>query len=314
MSKIVELVVKHGRERAAEMVTTKQERRMVDIVAEMLAEERESASYTFTGFCLTSLPHSDLGPDEIWERWYGSARLTLTPGYLPTGPQRQNVKYGVPYGARARMILFYIQSQAIKTESREIRLGRSMNNWLQTMGLSVGGQTFKSIREQCRRIEACGLNFDWEAKGKRTIKFEKTNFVKGLEIANVDGRQSDMFEEPVVLSEEFYSALQAHPMPVRESALRHLSQHSLGLDLYVWLAYRLHVLDAPMRVSIASAYEQFGAGYKRLAHFRPKFLDNLQLALSVYPEANVDVFDKEIILKPSPPPIEERPARRALRA
>ena len=288
------------------------QRHLVDVAAAVLADEAQRLGISYAGFALTALPHKRLPDTEVWEKRGHNVTLLVEPGRLRIGPGPAQL-FGVPYGARARMILFYIQSQAIKTESREIRLGRSMNNWLQTMGLSVGGQTFKSIREQCRRIEACGLNFDWEAKGKRTIKFEKTNFVKGLEIANVDGRQSDMFEEPVVLSEEFYSALHAHPMPVRESALRHLSQHSLGLDLYVWLAYRLHVLEAPMRVSIASAYEQFGAGYKRLAHFRPKFLDNLQLALSAYPEAKVDLSDKEIILRPSPPPIEERPAvRRAI--
>ena len=37
---------------------------------------------------------------------------------------------------------------------------------------------------------------------------------------------------------------------------------------------------------------QFGSGYKEQFHFKPRFLENLSLALAVYPEAKVDVDER----------------------
>lgn len=44
----------------------------------------------------------------------------------------------VLHGSYARFILLFVQSEAIKTGSREIELGRSMRVWLGNMDLSIG--------------------------------------------------------------------------------------------------------------------------------------------------------------------------------
>jgi hypothetical protein len=50
------LVLIHGRERARLMVPEKQ-RSLVDIAAEVMADESQRIGISYTGFCLTSLPH-----------------------------------------------------------------------------------------------------------------------------------------------------------------------------------------------------------------------------------------------------------------
>jgi hypothetical protein len=45
------------------------------------------------------------------------------------------------------------------------------------------------------------------------------------------------------LDEDFYQSLIEHPLPLREAAIRQISSRSLAIDLYVWLAYRLHILS-----------------------------------------------------------------------
>jgi len=59
------LVLLHGRERAKEMVPTKH-RPLVDIAAEVLADESQSIGISYAGFCLTSLPHKRLPDDQPW--------------------------------------------------------------------------------------------------------------------------------------------------------------------------------------------------------------------------------------------------------
>ena len=60
---------------------------------------------------------------------------------------------GVPYGSIARMILLYLQSEAVKTRSREVELGKSMNAWLRTMNIDNGSKVSLRPRPQLWRDE-----------------------------------------------------------------------------------------------------------------------------------------------------------------
>jgi hypothetical protein len=204
------------------------------------------------------------------------------------------------------MILLYLQTRAIQTDSREVELGRSMHEWLDRMGLSVGGQTYRDIREQASRIAACNLTFAWE--DAHSIGFEKGSIVKGgIHFStNTNSEQGTLWEDRVMLSEAFFRELKAHPVPIWEPALRHIQNNSASIDIYIWLAYRLHSLSKPTTITWPAVFEQFGAGYARLRDFRKRFIEALQLALAVYPEAMVSVEEHGLLLHPSPPPIPER--------
>src|SRR3712207_906135 len=116
------------------MVSLRQ-RRLVDVAAAVLAEEAQGLGITYSGFCLTGFPHKRLGDTQVWEKRGHNVTLLVEPGRLKTSSGPLTL-YGVPYGARARMILIYLQTQAIRTGSRDVRLGRSMRDWMERMGLA----------------------------------------------------------------------------------------------------------------------------------------------------------------------------------
>ena len=96
------LVLIHGRERARLMVPQRQ-RSLVDIAAEVMADESQRIGISYTGFCLTSLPHKRLPDEMTWEKKGHHVTLWVEPGRMKR--RGRVVTYGVPYGARARMIL-----------------------------------------------------------------------------------------------------------------------------------------------------------------------------------------------------------------
>jgi len=75
------------------------------------------------------------------------------------------------------------------------------------------------------------------------------------------------------------------------------------IDVYIWLAYRLHALKADVEVSWPALHGQFGAGYQLLRKFRMHFIECLELALAAYPDARVSIGDKGVTLHPSRPAI-----------
>lgn len=275
-------------------------RPLVDIAAEVMADETQRIGISYTGFCLTALPHKKLADDQPWEKKGHKVTLLVEPGRLKHGGRTK--LYGVPYGARARMILLYLQTQAIRTSSREVALGRSMRDWMERMGLAVGGETAHALREQAARISACSLKFFWE--DCESDGFERGAIVRsGLRFHAEDSAQGTLWEDRVVLDETFYAALRDHPVPLLEAAIRQLRDRSMSLDIYVWLAWRLHRLAKPTPISWPALHAQFGTGFKAIRQFKPRFAEALEAALAAYPEARIDLDDKAITLHPARPPI-----------
>jgi Plasmid encoded RepA protein len=284
------------------MVPEKQ-RLLVDIAAEVMADERQNIGISYTGFCLTSLPHKRLPDDEAWEKHGHRVTLLVEPGRLKTAKGEMRL-YGVPYGARARMILLYLQTQAVRTSSPQVALGRSMRNWMERMGLAVGGETARSLREQSARISACSLKFFWEGDEDNARGFKRGAIVdSGLQFAVGDSSQGTLWEDQVTLDPVFYKALRDHPVPLQEAAIRQLRDRSMSLDLYVWLAWRLHTIAKLTPISWPAVHAQFGAGFDKLFHFKPRFTEALAAAVAAYPEARVEIDEKGVILHPSRPPI-----------
>lgn len=70
--------------------------------------------------------------------------------------------------------------------------------------------------------------------------------------------QLPLWQERVRLDQGFYQSLIEHPLPLREAAIRQISNRSMAIDLYVWLAYRLHVLREPVEIGWSALRRQFG--------------------------------------------------------
>jgi hypothetical protein len=115
--------------------------------------------------------------------------------------------------------------------------------------------------------------------------------------------QGSLFVETARLSEIFFAQLRQHAVPLDEAAIRAIRNSSMALDVYCWLAYRLHSLSAPKALTWAALAGQFGAGIKLRKHFKPAFTESLAVAQAVYRDARVEVTEAGVGLNPSPPPV-----------
>ena len=75
------------------------------------------------------------------------------------------------------------------------------------------------------------------------------------------------------------------------------------IDVYIWLAYRLHALKREVEVGWPALYAQFGSGYGEIRFFRRHFIECLAMATAAYPEARVELGERGVILRPSRPAI-----------
>jgi hypothetical protein len=82
----------------------------------------------------------------------------------------------------------------------------------------------------------------------------------------------------------------------------------MGLDIYAWLAQRLHRVDPqkPQFVSWKALKDQFGWHYERMRAFRSVFGRTLDVVLTQYRGARVELDDCGMTLRNSPPPVKGR--------
>jgi hypothetical protein len=298
---IIELHGKH------EALKRDLDRRQVEAAAAYMADEEAGIGYLFSGWCQAGLPHKRLADSEGWQIETEGVILVVEPGMRP-GSAGKPESVGVPYGSRARLIMLYLQSEALRTGRRDVALGRSLRMWLARMGIPQGGKSIAGVREQAERISRCKLSFNITLPGLRARGMKQQAIVDSaifLE-AGADETQGLLFTEIATLSEGFFEHLQRHPVPLEDAAIRAINNNSMALDLYAWLAYRLHALNAPKPVSWVALKKQFGNGFNRIDNFRTKFTENLRLAMAVYPDAKVQTEDRGLILIPSRPPVAPR--------
>lgn len=304
MGQVHQLILQHGVEVARSRADNKAQRLAIDAAAQLLAEEESRLGITHAGFAMTSLPHKRM-EEAFWKRQ--GHRTTLL---VESGRNRDGGLIGVPYGSIARLILLYLQTEAVRTGSPEVELGRSMKAWMVRMSLSAGGKTYQLVAEQARRISGCRLTFFTDLTTAE-LRSNGAFVQSAISLAGLaDEDQPTLWQDRVRLDDGFWKSLREHPVPVREEALKAIGTRSLAIDVYIWLAYRLHSLTKPTPITWAAVHAQFGAGFRLVRQIKPTFLEALQIALAVYPEARVDVERDGIVLHPSFPAVPRPDARR----
>ena len=300
MGTVHDIIEAHGRHEA---LTFDLDRVVVEAAAAYMSDEDSGIGFLYSGWCQAALPHKRLADDKGWQVDGDRYCLIVEPG-MRRGPNGQPVHVGVPFGSRARLILIYLQSEALRTQNREVILGRSLRNWLERMQIPVCGRNLDIVREQTERISRCRLTF--EVRQGNRIGLSNQNIMDSAIFLEPSGDdvQGTLFTQVARLSEPFFEGLKRHPVPFEEAAIDAISNNSQAIDIYVWLAYRLHSLSKPTPLSWRALKAQFGAGVAAMNNFKLRFLPNLKLALAVYPLAKVDADgERGLILYPSPPPI-----------
>lgn len=309
MARVHDLLETHGRIGARGLIEGRRGPRVIEAASGWASDEDIGTGYIHSGWCQTALPHRRPKDNTvIWKLETDNMTLLVEPGVRVDG-KGTPVHVGVPFGAIARLILIYLQSEALRTGSRDVELGGSLRAFLKRLDISVGGKTARLVREQAERISRCRLTFHATRRGSTLLVNQNivdvAMFLEGHD--EESGKQGNLFVETARLSESFFNQLRQHAVPLDEAAIRHIHNSSMALDVYCWLAYRLHSLTSDKPISWAALASQFGAGIKLRKHFKAAFTESLTLAQAVYRDARVEVSVNGLVLKPSPPPVRRLP-------
>ena len=258
--------------------------------------------------CQVGLPRSPT-QGRTFERITGNVSLQVEAGSAFDG--RKFVPQPLPYGIRPRLALVHIATEAIRTNSRTVDVGGSVNAFLTELGLDNGGKAYGQMRAQMTALAVCTLRLGRveqriiDGRDREVaVTLDAKPFRQFAAWIDNSGAQPSLWPNTIELTEEFFHALKETAVPLKHEALARLSHSALALDVYTWLAHRLwRVRRGGSRVSWAALQEQFGGEYADRKAFKLQFRKRLSEALAAYPEAKVEPIDGGIMLHASPPPI-----------
>jgi hypothetical protein len=258
--------------------------------------------------CQCGIPYKNPG-DHVreWDRKQGGASLRIEAGAAIDPQTGEFVKLGLPYGEKPRLVLIHLASEAVRSGQPVVDVEDSMTAFGRSLGLETNGQQLKSLKNQLARLAASSVRMGVVEEG-RAVQVQ-THFVSAFDLWFP--KQSDqriLWPSTVRLSEEYFQSLGKHAVPLDHRAVAALASSSMALDVYVWLAQRLHRVPAgrPQLITWAALYEQFGQGFGRVRDFRRCFLHTLHQVQAAYPNARLSGDEVGLTLENSPPPVPPR--------
>jgi len=264
--------------------------------------DAQSLLYQHTVFCQTSLPYRNPGDDaRTWERQNGDVHLKVLAGEAMHPDEGKFVQVGLPFGPKCRMVLMHINQRALVTESPKIEVEDTLSKFVRkVLNLDPHGRNIRVVKEQLSRLSASSIRLGIVRDGHALTV--NSQIVTAFDVwFPKDDRQRVLWPSTVSLSLDYFQSLMNHAVPLDEAHIGALSHSALALDIYTWLAQRLHRIPAgkPARISWAALHGQFGQGYnpEHMSKFRQVFRVALKEVLTVYRAARVDDDD------PRPPRI-----------
>ena len=245
---------------------------------------------------LCSLPRTNPGNQKEYKRVNGPYTL-----YMIAGGGNK-----LPFGNLPRLLLAWVCTEAVRTKSRELFLGASLSKFMRTLGVyNSGGQPQTRLRNQMKRLFGCTVSLIYE--DEHGEQFVSSLIAERGEFWWNERKPDEpsLWDSKIELGEKFFNEIISHPMPLNMNTLTALKRSTLGLDLYLWLVYRIFSLRAPLRLSWRQVYRQFGAHPAKardnntVQAFRYKVLRELKKIKLAWPELNYATAKGVLILSPS---------------
>jgi len=273
---------------------------------------REQIAYQHTVLCQTCLPYRNPGDAvRIWKREQGDIALCVEAGMALRPETKQWVELGLPFGPKARLILAYLNSEALKTGSPKIEVERSLTAFVRRLqdptqrGKSgPNGREILAFKEQLSRLSVANIRMAMSTN-EHMVQIN-SQFVDVIDLWLTKDENNRVLWSPTLhLNPRYFNDLKKHAVPLDERALAALAHSAMALDIYAWLAQRLHRIPQgkPQSVSWVALKGQFGVSLSRINNFRSKFRAAMFQVLACYPKAKVEADHKGLTLRHSQPPI-----------
>ena len=252
-----------------------------------LVEAREAdpdVGFVVRWLMICTMPRSNPGNRKEYVRHNGPWTLVMAAGH----------PHKLPFGNIPRLLAAWMCTEAVLTQSRDLVLGHSLSEFMRKLDIDAqsGGRggVRTRLRNQMQRFFNAQLRVVHQ--DEHGEQFMSSAIADRGEFWWNERKPDEpvLWESKIRLGEEFFNEIIRHPVPLDMNTLKALKRSPLGLDLYLWLVYRIFAIDRSMRLSWPMLYRQFGSDPARgsdrvtVDNFRKDCLRELKKIKTAWPE------------------------------
>ena len=254
-------------------------------LAEQTREEAGALGFMSRLLIMVNLPYRDPGKDvRTWWRKNGNVSIDINAG------TKEGIPIGLPYGTYPRLILAYLATQAVKTQSPEIFIGKSFGAFLRALDIKYGGKQYKQLQKQLQRTLGASFAWTYETEKRWSRLNVQVSSFSELWWDAKSPEQGSLWESYIKLNLEFFNEITRNAVPLDFRVLSVLKNSPLGLDLYMFIAWRTFKLDKPIFISWKSLQEQLGGQYADLKVFARDCRSHIKKIQAICPTLNVNII------------------------
>ena len=196
---------------------------LADQVNQLVSASEADADLGFMArtMALCSLPRSNPGNRLQYKRTNGPFTLGMIAG----------LGNKLPYGNLPRLLLAWVCTEAVRTGSRDIVLGKSLSDFMRALGVySSSGGKYTRLRNQMKRLFGCTVSMTYE--DKHGDQFVSSLIAERGEFWWNERKPDEpmLWDSKIYLGEAFFNEIINHPVPLDMNTLTALKRCSLGLD------------------------------------------------------------------------------------
>lgn len=227
---------------------------------------------------------------------------------------------GLPYGKYPRLIMAYVITRAVEhaaqvrdekmdiDEARRIPLGKSMNGFLETIGVTsrgTGGANGNLIKIRDQIIRLAGSTVTAQTDDGVHAAGHNTQIVEDWSLW-VNPHKPDQelsIESTITLTPQFFQHIVEAPIPIDLDVLRELNKPR-SIDLYVWLTVKNYWLRRSNRDSFLFTWDMIAQSFSatppqnsaQMRDFRREIKKSIEEVLEAWPGASVSADSEGVLV------------------
>ncbi len=249
---------------------------------------------------------------DMHESEHGKATVFVRRGVLmhPEWPEVNKTELcQIPSGAKARIVLSYAVTTALRDQTRVVDMGPSLRKFMGLVGMPITGYNAKEITQQVKNIASAHIIFGYWGE-KRVI--QRNEFIASAVDFWIekDENQLTIWNPKLELSKNFYDLIQVSNMPFLMPHVIQLSKSPRRMDLYMFLCHRTPRIPPgkPAHIPLGALQRIFAPDIQSPRYFKQCFKQDLKAILKVYPKFRIEIRGDMMTLWNSPSPVPPRPA------
>ena len=260
---------------------------------EEITNENFDVWFQYSTFCTHALPENKTELTEITTQ-YPNNKLSI-----------ECVK-GLPFGGIARMIVLFVNSEAVKYRNQEINIGKSIKSFVESLGYKStyveNGINDQVLTQLSKLFHTTFFQSKYDTifdkNGKVTLEEKNLRFHlfdQTISWTSINDGFKNNQQVIVKLSDVYFAQILKHPVPLSLDALKFLKKSPLAIDLYSFLCYRSNT-GRLLPIKIKNLQKQFG-NTSEAWRFKEKLDRALTYIIKIWPECKV-IIKKDVMIIP----------------